>query len=193
MNKKLLWWELGSLLFLSTIGASLHYVFELSGFERSIAWLGAVNESTWEHLKMAFWPVVVYALIEYSYVRKEANNFVVAKALSLIVMMSIIIAAWYIYTPIFGNINWLNIALFYVAVIIGTIISYRLLRAEPWNTQLQPYAFASLVLLVSAFTVFTYYPPRFSLFEHFDLQDTGEYGILDDYSDILIFTSPAEE
>ena len=112
-QNKLLLWEIGSFIFIGFFGAGLHYVFELTEFWRPIGWLGAVNESTWEHLKLVFWPALLYALIEYTYVRDVANNFTIAKATSIVVMMAIIIASWYIYTPFLGNINWLNIALFY--------------------------------------------------------------------------------
>lgn len=186
-TRKLLIWEIGDLLFISLFGASLHFVFELSEFWRPIGWLGAVNESTWEHLKLAFWPALIFALIEYTYVREIARNFAIAKATSIVIMMGIIIAAWYIYTPITGNINWLNIVIFYIAVLAGQFVGFRLLTAERMRSQLGRAALATLALLTVAFAVFTYYPPRFSLFEHYDLQDTGEYGILDDYEDLRVF------
>ena len=186
-DKKLLLWEAGSFIFIGLFGAALHFVFELSEFWRPIGWLGAVNESTWEHLKLVFWPVVIFGLVEYTYVRDVANNFIVAKAASALIMMGIIVATWYIYTPLLGNVNWLNIAIFYVAAAIGVLVSYRLLVADPLSKRVQIWSLVILSSLVLAFSLFTYYPPRFSLFEHFDLQDTGEYGILDDYEDIRVF------
>jgi hypothetical protein len=189
-SKKLLRWEIGNFLFIGLFGASLHYVFELSDFWRPIGWLGAVNESTWEHLKLVFWPAVLFSLVEYTYVKDVVQNFVVAKAVSIIVMMSIIVATWYIYTPLVGNVNWLNIAIFYVAVLIGQYVSYRLLNAGQIQNRFRHVALASLLLLTLAFTLFTYYPPTVSLFEHFDLQDTGEYGILEDYEAIRVFRGP---
>ncbi len=188
MKRKLLYWEIGAFIFIGTIGASLHYIFELSGFWSPIGWLGAVNESTWEHLKMVFWPALFFALIEYTYVRDVARNYAIGKAVSIMTMMAIIIITWYIYTPFLGNVNWLNIAIFYVAVGIGQAISYRILSSPPMEfQQARRLAFGSLFLLTFAFVFFTYYPPRVSLFEHFDLQDTGEYGILDDYEDLRVF------
>jgi hypothetical protein len=35
--------------------------------------------------------------------------------------------------------------------------------------------------------LFTFFPPKIFLFEHIDLMNTGEYGILDNYEDLLIF------
>ncbi|MEM9952893.1 MAG: DUF6512 family protein [Chloroflexota bacterium] len=186
-RRKLLLWEIGSFIFIGLFGAGLHFVFELSEFWSPIGWFGAVNESTWEHLKLVFWPAVIFSLIEYTYVRDSVRNYLFAKAVSTVVMMAIIVATWYIYTPITGNINWFNIAIFYVAVFIGQIISYRLLTAEAYP---QSFAYSSLavfVVLCIAFVVFTYFPPRFSLFEHYDLLDTNEYGILDDYEDLRVF------
>lgn len=186
-TKKILKWEIGNFLFIGVFGASLHYVFELSDFWRPIGWLGAVNESTWEHLKLVFWPGLIFALVEYTYVRELVKNYILAKAVSLIIMMGIIIVTWYIYTPITGNINWLNIAIFYVAVLVGQFVSYRLLTFGEIRLHYSRLALASLALLTLAFTLFTYYPPRVSLFEHYDLLDTNEYGILDDYEDLRVF------
>ncbi len=186
-DRKLLLWEAGSFIFIGLFGAALHFIFELSEFWRPIGWLGAVNESTWEHLKLVFWPVLIFGLVEYTYVREVANNFVIAKAASAVIMMGIIIATWYIYTPFLGNVNWLNIAIFYVAVTVGVFVSYRLLSAPSLSPRYRLLSLAIMVSLVLAFSLFTYYPPRASLFEHFDLQDTGEYGILDDYEDIRVF------
>ena len=39
--------------------------------------VAAVNESTWEHFKMAFWPGLIFALIEYPFLKEETNNFFV--------------------------------------------------------------------------------------------------------------------
>ena len=53
---------------------ALHFVYELSGFNWFAALFGSVNESTWEHLKLFFWPGLVCALVEHAFVKDYANN-----------------------------------------------------------------------------------------------------------------------
>jgi hypothetical protein len=55
MKKKLFIWDAGGILFIAIFGTSLHFFFELSNFWKPVVIIAAVNESTWEHLKMAFW------------------------------------------------------------------------------------------------------------------------------------------
>jgi hypothetical protein len=53
MRKKLILWEIAGFFFIGLIGAVLHFTFELSDYSNMVvAFFSAVNESTWEHLKM---------------------------------------------------------------------------------------------------------------------------------------------
>jgi len=192
MKNQVLLWEIGGFFFIGLIGAALHFTFELSNFSNMVvAFFSAVNESTWEHLKMVFWPGVVFSLIEYSYIRDQVNNFLVAKAVSLFVMPLIISIGWYGYTPFTQrSIFKLDLVLFYLAVLIGQIISYKILTREPLSKRATTLSAVGLVVMLIAFSTFTFYPPEIFLFENFDLLDTGQYGILDNYDNLRYFTEP---
>ena len=84
MKKRLIIWEVGSFFWVMLAGSALHFSFELSEFWTPLAIFSSVNESTWEHLKMYFWPGLIYALIQYTYTRDIANNYWLAKLISLI-------------------------------------------------------------------------------------------------------------
>jgi hypothetical protein len=75
VKKSILRWELGGIAFIVVVGSALHFVFEWSGRAIPVAPIAAVNESVWEHLKLGFWPALVYAALEYSRFGKSANNF----------------------------------------------------------------------------------------------------------------------
>ena len=91
MKNKLLVWEIGGFLFIGLVGAALHFTFEMSNFSSmEVAYFSAVNESTWEHLKMVFFPGLVFALIQYTYVRDVVNNYIVAKVAGLVIMPLVI-------------------------------------------------------------------------------------------------------
>lgn len=192
MKKQIQLWEIGGFFFIGLIGAALHFTFELSNFSNMVvAFFSAVNESTWEHLKMVFWPGVVFSLIEYSYIRDQVNNFLVAKTVSLFVMPLVIVVGWYGYTPFTQrSIFQLDLLLFYIAVLIGQMISYKILTREPFSKRATRLSAAGLVVMLVAFSTFTFYPPEIFLFENFDLLDTGQYGILDNYDNLRYFTQP---
>jgi hypothetical protein len=195
MKNELLAWEIGGFVFIGLAGAALHFTFELSNFSSLVvAFFSAVNESTWEHLKMVFWPGVVFALIEYTYVRDKVNNYLIAKTIGLFVMPLVITLGWYAYTPFTQrSIFRLDLLLFYLAVLIGQVISYRVLKMQPLSKRINILAAGGLAILLAAFSTFTFLPPQIFLFEHFDLKDTGQYGILDNYDNLRYFTKPPQK
>ena len=73
MKNLALTWELLGIIFIFIMGAILHFLYKWSKFWKPIALIAAVNESTWEHLKLAFWPAFFYSLFEYLTI---INNFV---------------------------------------------------------------------------------------------------------------------
>ena len=195
MKNRLLIWEIGGFFFIGLIGASLHFTYELSDFSSNVvAYFSAVNESTWEHLKMVFFPGLLFALIEYTYVRDQVNNYIVAKTTSLFIMPLVITAGWYIYAPIVGrSIYPVDLTLFYLAVFTGQLVSYKLLTRPPLKNKYNNYAIGIFLALFIAFSTFTFYPPQIFLFEHLDLNNTGQYGILPYDENIRYFTTPSKK
>ena len=175
MKKSILRWELGGIFFIVVVGSLLHFVFEWSGGVISIAPIAAVNESVWEHLKLGFWPALVYAAVEYSRFGKSANNFPFAKTLGICLIPITIVALYYAYTAILGHgLLQVDIAIFVVAVIIGQLVGYKLLTASPLPERLNRFAPIALAVLAILFVLFTFYPPHLSLFRD---SVTGAYGI----------------
>lgn len=43
-------------IFISILGVLLHFTYEWSGDNPAVGLFSAVNESTWEHLKLIFFP-----------------------------------------------------------------------------------------------------------------------------------------
>jgi hypothetical protein len=170
---KLEHWEFTGIFFIIVLGSLLHFAFELSGYWKGMGLIAAVNESVWEHLKLGFWPAVIYALIEYPYLRE--NNFIIAKAIGILLIPLFIAGLFYFYTAIVGyNIVALDILIFFIAVIMGQVASYSLLKyelLEKWNLA----GLAVVVLLAVLFMIFTVYPPHVPLFQD---PVTGGYGIV---------------
>lgn len=47
------------IIFISIIGTLLHFMYEFSGHNKIVSLFAAVNESTWEHIKIALTPTFI--------------------------------------------------------------------------------------------------------------------------------------
>jgi ABC-type Fe3+-siderophore transport system permease subunit len=62
-SKKILKYQIFSAIFAIILGAILHFTYEWSGNNAFVATFSSINESTWEHLKLAFFPMLITAII----------------------------------------------------------------------------------------------------------------------------------
>ena len=169
-------WELGGIAFIVVLGSVLHFAFEWSGRSTAVAPIAAVNESVWEHLKLGFWPALVYAALEYGRFGKSSDNFPFAKTLGIYLIPITIVVLFYLYTAILGqDLLILDIAIFVVAVIVGQLVSYKLLISSPLPASLNRFAPIALAVLGVLFVLFTFYTPQLSVFRD---PVTGGYGVV---------------
>ena len=127
-KRTILNYELAGMAFIIVFGSLFHFTFELSGFNPVVATFSAVNESVWEHLKLGFWPLILFTLIEYWKIKDKTNNFFLAKTVAACIIILIIPIIFYTYTSITGEaIFTIDISSFIVAVVIGQFLSYKLL------------------------------------------------------------------
>ena len=170
----ILLWELTGIILIFVSGSFFHFVFDLTGQWPPVALIGAVNESVWEHLKLAFWPALIYALIEFPFLKNATKNFWTAKSFGILSMPLIIVILFYGYTTLIGHhILWADIALFGFAVIIGQMISFRVMTRRPLSQKVKVIGAVLLFIMILSFSLFTYLPPHFSLFRD---AASGQYG-----------------
>ncbi len=175
-RRHIFFYELAGIVFIIVFGSILHFTFEWSGNQAIVGVFSAVNESVWEHLKLGFWPAMVFALIEYRYLKKLTANFLFAKTVGIYLIPIIITILFYSYTAILGeSILVIDILTFVIAVIVGQLISYRLLTWKSVPYSLNMISLIALILLGIAFVLFTFYPPQLAMFQD---PITGEYGIV---------------
>lgn len=175
-SRSLFVYELVGMVFIIVLGSMLHFTFELSSGNPVVGAFSAVNESVWEHLKLVFWPALLFMFIEYMLLgKKMINNFALAKTAGIYLAIAIIPVAFYSYTAITGeSIFLLDIATFIFAVIIGQLLSYKLLAYKKLSEGFSRISLVLLVLLGIAFVLFTFYPPELIVFRD---PVTGRYGI----------------
>ncbi len=175
MDKSLSKWEFWGILIISVVGSLLHFTFEWSGKLGFVGVFAAINESVWEHFKIAFMPAFVYAIIEYFTLKKSRHNFWFAKAIGIYAIPIIIGAVFYSYTAVIGHeILAVDISSFIVAIALGQIISRKIILMKPVDGGLNTVGFMALILFALAFAVFTFYPLHLPVFLD---GPTGTYGI----------------
>jgi len=175
MKNIVLRWELSGIIFVFLLGALLHFVFEWSGESKIVGLIASVNESVWEHFKQGFWPMCIYAAIEYRFLRGRINNFLTAKAVAVYMIPIITGLVFYGYTAIIGEeILIVDILIFLVAIVVGQLTSYKIMtstRLPKYSNVISP---IFIILLASILMLFTFYPPHLPIFLD---GNTGTYGI----------------
>ena len=176
MKRKLLYLEIIGALFVIMIGALFHFIFEWSNQWLPLGAIVAVNESVWEHLKLVYWPLVFFSIIEYFSLKGKVNNFVLSKLTAIIIAETTILVTFYSYTAIIGTeILIVDILSFIIAISLGYLASYKLLKFKKtpkWTTIISVLA---MIFLGIIFVLFTYFPPEIPLFQD---PETGLYGII---------------
>ena len=131
-----------------------------------MALVAPVNESVWEHFKLAFWPALLWALSENAMRQLNARAFWSAKGYALLVTPILIAIIFYGYTAVLGqNIFALDIAAFVIAVAAAQLASAQLLKANIHNRRGRSIGISLLLCQFVAYSTFTYYPPPLGLFE----------------------------
>jgi hypothetical protein len=186
-------WEVASFFVINILAGALHFAFELSGFYEPMAIFASVNESAFEHLKLYFWPALAFALIQHAYVKGKVNNYWWGKGLALLVTPLTVILAFYFYVglvlPIDGEGTLIGALITgFVGVAAGNIVAYRLLTSPERGRTYRLAGWAIIGVLTLLMATSAWITPRFFLYEDFyGYEYTDQYGILEDYTDYLVF------
>jgi hypothetical protein len=152
--------------FISIIGTLSHFVYEWAGNNNIVGAFTAVNESTWEHLKIAIIPAFIWLVITLI-TSKEINNFFIANLLSFLVIMISILLIFYGYKAILQkDVLILDILSFYIAIGLGQFVSYKIMNYTELPIWLNIVSIILLTLLFLSFILFTYHPPKMEIFRN---------------------------
>ena len=159
-------WQIAGFLFTSVAGTFLHFLFDLTGQSLPAALVSAVNESIWEHLKLLFYPMVLFAVAEFGVWGRARQDFWSVKLAGILLALAVTPVIYYTYTGIGGkNVDAVNIAIFFLAAGLGYWAETKLFAREKTGSIPSPVAVGVLVALAALFTVFTFLPPQIPLFQ----------------------------
>lgn len=174
MKRNLSLWQLAGFAFTSIGGTLLHFLYDLTGQSVVAAPFSAVNESTWEHMKLLFFPMFVFALVQSRFFG-ERPDFWCVKLAGSTAGLALIPVLFYTYNGAIGKSpGAVNIAIFFAAAAASFILECALFKKGNVKCRLPYLAFALLCLIGVLFAVFTFAPPYLPLLED---PITGTYGI----------------
>ncbi len=163
MSKK----SITNIIIVSIAGTLLHFVYEWTGNNPIAGIFSAVNESTWEHLKLLFWPMTILSIIEYFLYYKNTTVFLLTRMCATLIGMTFIVVLFYTYTGVIGkNIDFINISLYFAAVILTFFLSNLFLKNKTFDGK-RSNLIAAIIFTVFAvaFIVFTKNPPDLGIFK----------------------------
>lgn len=152
------WWAIIPLVLL---GSLLHFAFDWSRHNRVVAVFSAVNESYWEHIKIAVWPVALFQVVMFVAGGWRHAAFVPAATVALYSIPVGMIGIVFLYkSALKRNVLLLDIAIFAAVIalaqwIFSTVLQQ--LRADGVTIALAALYLAGLVV---SFLIFTLRPPR---------------------------------
>ena len=167
-------WQIITVIICTILGILLHFSYEWLGENVIVGLFSAINESTWEHLKLLFYPMVFMAIIGFFVIGGKSYNYWFAQAFGILTSILFTIIFFYTYTGVIGaNYAWLNIGIFIMAVLLGGYVTYKLLTARKiYDAEVVSILF--LIIFVFCFMLYTFEPPQIQLFED---PITSSYGI----------------
>ena len=161
-------------IFISIVGTLLHFTYELSNHNKYVALFSAVNESTWEHIKIALTPYFVWSLVDL-YLYGNLNNYFFAKlvgVLSIVIIIPIIFYTYQIFTK--KPILFIDIITFYVTIFLGQYFSYLSLNMNDVSHFINYLSIILLTIIFGIYITATIMPIKNFLFKD---PLTNKYGI----------------
>ncbi len=151
---------------ISIIGTLSHFVYEWTGKPYLIGLFFPVNESTWEHLKLLFFPSLIYFAVVYFTLKEKPKNYISATAISIIAGMLSIVVMFYTYQGVLGkNIDFLNILIYFLGVIVTVYIMQRILKTQSYSSGTANIISLFFLLLTAIlFVSFSFNPPSLGIF-----------------------------
>ncbi len=174
MKRSIGLWQLMGFAITSLGGTLLHFLYEWLGEAVWIAPFSGVNESTWEHMKLLFWPMFIYAIIQ-SFFFREREDFWCVKLQGILLGLVLIPVLFYTYNGVIGRSpDWINITIFFVSAAATFLYEKRIFNSGKVHCKSSKLALGTLCVIALLFVVFTFATPEIGIFKD---PLTGTYGI----------------
>ena len=174
MKRDVVLWQAAGFAAVSVMGTLLHFLYDWMGESVWMAPFSGVNESTWEHMKLLYFPLLLFSLVQSRFFRAY-THFWCVKLVGTATGLLLIPTLFYTYNGAIGKSpDWLNITLYFLSAAGTFLLETHLLRRGGPRCHHPRGACVLLGCIGVLFVVFTFVPPHLPLFRD-PLTDT--YGI----------------
>ena len=149
------------------LGTLLHFLYEWTGESETTKPFSAIDESTWQHMKIMYFPMLLFGVVQWFFFRDEYQCFWVVKFLGIVVGLTLIPVLFYTYNGAFGKSpDWLNITIFMVSDLFAYRVEYMIFKRieggcrKVWSIL----ALSGILVIGTLMVLFTYMPPNLPLF-----------------------------
>ena len=175
MKRNMSLWQLMGFAVTSLGGTLLHFLYDWTNQSLWAAPFSGVNESTWEHMKLLYFPLFLFAIVQSRFFR-DRRDFFCVKLRGILLGLTLIPVLFYTLNGVFGKTpDWVNIAIFFISAAAVYWMENRWFQNRHAACRYPHLAFAVICLIGILFVLFTFYPPAIPLFED---PVTGGYGLI---------------
>lgn len=151
-------------IFVLITGTLCHFFYSWSGNNFFIGLFCPINESTWEHMKLVFFPSLLYCAFLYLKFRKSDQKIYIALTRGILTGTFLIPVLFYTYTGVLGNNFFiLDILVFIISVITGFYCFFRFQKSFKMQKHGLLYLLLLLIVFI-CFLIFSVFPPDIGLF-----------------------------
>ena len=167
-QKKLLKrYVIAGIFFVLTTGTLAHFVYGWTKQNMIAGLFSPINESVWEHMKLVFFPMLLFSGIMLWKNKKYLPCLLPSLCAGILAGTAAVPVLFYAYFYLLGqDVLILDLATFLLSVLLAFFIFYSSAR----SCQLRPYAFCLCILTITIFVcflLFTYHPPSLGIFTEF--------------------------
>lgn len=151
--------------FVAVVGTLMHFLYDFTGHNFFAGLISPTSESTWEHMKLVFFPMAVgniwlYRKLKYIDV-SNPEGALLTGTLSGTWLIPIL---FYSYKGILGfGITAIDIATFYISVILAYLFIWHTFSAK-WKKSCINTLFILCIIQLLAFIYFSYHPGNIGIF-----------------------------
>lgn len=152
------------IIFVLITGTISHFIYEWFDNNFILGFFFPVNESTWEHMKLCFFPMLFYSLYMNQKLKYDYPCVTSSLLFGVLLGTFLIPILFYTYSGILGrNITFLDVSTFILSVLLAFFTVYKLTL----SCKMAPHVslLKSFILIVAiCFFIFTYRPLDINIF-----------------------------
>lgn len=150
---------------ISLIGTLLHFTYEMSNHNKFVAIFSAVNESTWEHIKICMTATILWSLYD-GYIFGLNPNYFIAKSLSILTIIILMPLLFYLYTFFTKkSILIIDIIIFYIVVITSQLTFKYFISIDSLPFIYSYFSFIILIIEFASYMFLTFQPMKNFIFK----------------------------